>query len=84
MEEETGLRCALGDELPTLSHVDHRGRAKVVRYWVMRPLGGEPVPNDEVDVVRWLAPADAARRLTYAGDRVLLDALTSRLSFRGA
>ena len=41
VEEETGLRCALGDELPTISHVDHKGRHKVVRYWVMRPIGGE-------------------------------------------
>jgi 8-oxo-dGTP diphosphatase len=79
VEEETGLRCALADELPTISHVDHRQRLKVVRYWLMRPIGGEAAPNNEIDAVRWLSVAEAARMLTYPRDRVLLDALASRV-----
>ena len=31
VEEETGLRCTLGSELPHSSHVDHKGRLKIVR-----------------------------------------------------
>jgi 8-oxo-dGTP diphosphatase len=77
VEEETGLRCALGDELPTISHVDHKGRRKTVRYWVMRPLGVEAAPHNEVDAVRWLTVADAAQALTYERDRALLEALTA-------
>ena len=42
-----------------VSYRDHKGRAKVVRYWMMEPLDGEFVPHDEVDEMRWLAPADA-------------------------
>jgi 8-oxo-dGTP diphosphatase len=77
VEEETGLRCELGDELPTIAHVDHKGRRKVVRYWVMRAIGGEAAPHNEVDAVRWLTVAEAARTLTYPRDRQLLEALTT-------
>jgi 8-oxo-dGTP diphosphatase len=31
VEEETGLRCRLGSELPTTSYIDPKGRRKVVR-----------------------------------------------------
>ena len=75
VEEETGLRCALGDALPTISHIDHKGRLKVVRYWLMRPTGGKAGPRNEVDAVRWLPVAAAARLLTYERDRALLEAL---------
>ena len=80
VEEETGLRCALGDELPTISHVDHKGRLKVVRYWLMRPAGGKAAPQNEVDAVRWLPVAAAARLLTYRRDRALLEALAAGVS----
>src|ERR671915_2442306 len=64
VEEEIGLRCRLGPELPPTSYRDPKGRAKVVRYWMMEPLDGEFAPSHEVDEVRWLAVGDAARMLT--------------------
>ena len=39
VEEETGLRCELGRELPSTSYVDGKGRPKRVRYWLMHPDG---------------------------------------------
>jgi hypothetical protein len=33
------------------------------------------VPNDEVDVVRWIPVGEAATLLSYEGDRGLLDVL---------
>jgi 8-oxo-dGTP diphosphatase len=72
VEEETGLRCRLGAELSPTSYRDPKGRAKVVRYWLMEPLDGEFVPSDEVDELRWLSPADAAALLSYEHDRELL------------
>ena len=72
VEEETGLRCRLGDELSPTSYRDPKGRAKVVRYWRMEPLGGEFVPSDEVDELRWVSPADATELLSYDHDRALL------------
>jgi len=74
VEEEAGLRCALGPELPTTSHIDHKGRLKVVRYWVMHPIGGEAAPHNEVDAVRWVAVVQAYQALTYERDRTLLAA----------
>ncbi len=73
--EETGLRCTLGDELPSSSYVDRQGRPKLVRYWAMRPLDGRFDANDEVDEVRWLPLDDAASVLSYLDDRDLLSAL---------
>jgi 8-oxo-dGTP diphosphatase len=74
VREEIGARCALGDELPPVSYTVRAGR-KVVRYWLMDPLDGEFEANDEVDEVRWLAPADAERLLSYEHDRALARAL---------
>ena len=72
VREETGFECALGSELATVRYVDGRGRPKRVRYWFMTVAGGsETVPNDEVDELRWLRPADATTLLTYAHDQAL-------------
>jgi 8-oxo-dGTP pyrophosphatase MutT (NUDIX family) len=75
VEEEIGLRCRLGDELPPTSYRDNKGRAKVVRYWMMEPLDGDFTPSAEVDEMRWLAPTDADGLLSYAHDRELLSAV---------
>jgi 8-oxo-dGTP diphosphatase len=75
--EETGLRCRLGRELPTVSYVDRRGRQKSVRYWELAPLEGTFAPNHEVDEVRWLPLDEAARTLTYTRDRNLLENLAT-------
>jgi 8-oxo-dGTP diphosphatase len=74
VEEETAVRARLGRELPSVEY-EVRGRPKKVRYWAMEveeDLGFEP--NDEVDAVRWLAPADALELLSYERDRDLLRA----------
>jgi 8-oxo-dGTP diphosphatase len=75
VEEETGLRCELLDELPATEYVDARGRAKRVRYWRMHTVGGELVFRHEVDTADWLSVADARARLSYARDLPVLDAL---------
>ena len=77
VEEETGLRCTLGEELAGTSYVDSKGRPKVVRYWAMTVDDGSFAPNDEVDDVRWLPVADARGLLTYGHDRAVLDDLPS-------
>lgn len=76
VEEEIGLRCRLGHELPHAAYRDNKGRAKVVRYWLMEPLDGAFAPNDEVDQMRWVAATDAPGLLTYARDRELLREVT--------
>ena len=75
VEEETGLRCELGDELATTRYRDIRGRAKRVRYWLMKPIAGELAFRNEVDDGRWLSLEDARRLLSYARDVEVLHAL---------
>jgi 8-oxo-(d)GTP phosphatase len=77
VEEETGVRPALGRRLATLSYrVD--GRPKRVEYWAARPVSPERfIPGDEVDALAWLPPAQARERLSYPRDVGLLDGFTA-------
>ena len=72
VEEETGMRAELRDELASISYRDRKGRTKVVRYWLMRPLDGEFAPGSEVDELRWLDPDAAAELLSYEHDAALI------------
>jgi 8-oxo-dGTP pyrophosphatase MutT (NUDIX family) len=74
VEEETGLRCELGPELPSSAYRDQKGRPKVVRYWAMRPRGGVFRPHEEVDDVRWLRLPAAEKALSHDRDREILRA----------
>jgi 8-oxo-dGTP diphosphatase len=64
-------------ELPSTAHIDSKGRLKEVRDRLMRPVGGEAAPHNEVDAVRWVPLARAARLLTYRRDRDLPGSLPS-------
>jgi 8-oxo-dGTP diphosphatase len=72
VEEETGLRCELGTELSPARYRDARERPKLVRYWLMSARGGAFRSNDEVDALEWLPLAEAAERVDYEHDRLLL------------
>jgi 8-oxo-dGTP diphosphatase len=75
VEEETGLSCRLGPELPSTAYLDAKGRQKVVRYWAMHPLGGDFTPGAEVDEIRWIPLPDGVDQLTYERDRAVVNAL---------
>jgi len=72
VEEETGLHCALGPELPSTTYTDGKGRGKIVRYWIMEITGGVAEARNEVDAVRWEPIESAYDVLTYKQDRGLL------------
>lgn len=75
VQEETGLVCALGPELPTTSYL-HGDRPKSVRYWRLDVLEGALAPRPgEIDEARWVAVGEARRLLTYPHDLTVLDAL---------
>ena len=76
--EETGLDCELGNELPSVTYQDHKGRSKIVRYWTMTVRSGEFIVNDEVDVLEWVSTTEAGERLTYDHDVDVLSAFVSR------
>jgi 8-oxo-dGTP diphosphatase len=71
VKEETGYECELVRELDSVRYRDRKGRSKLVRYWLMAPRGGSFEPNDEVDELRWLTPAQADEILSYEHDRRL-------------
>ncbi len=73
VEEETGQHVTLGRRLsPSCYDVD--GRPKRVDYWVARAQDppAEFTPNHEVDELAWLSVPEAADRLTYERDVVVL------------
>ncbi|HEY7692036.1 MAG TPA: NUDIX hydrolase [Gaiellaceae bacterium] len=78
VEEETGLRCELVEELESSEYSDAAGRPKIARYWLMRPVGGTLRPSREVDDACWVSLAEAEEQLTYSRDvRVLRSAAGS-------
>lgn len=79
VEEETGLTCSLGVELPSTRYRDARGRSKVVRYWTMRPEHGEFTLHDEVDAISWLSAPEAGEKLSYERDLEVLGAVPAPL-----
>lgn len=74
VEEETGFRPRIEDDLGESAYLDQHGREKVVRYFVMTVAEGAFAANDEVDEVRWLGLGEARSTLTYDRDRTVLDA----------
>lgn len=84
VDEETGLRCRLGVELPPVHYPmgppgSGWGR-KQVRYWEMTVVSATPrEPDSEVDATAWLAAGDVEVRLTYERDRTVLASLLAVL-----
>ena len=75
VREETGLVCRLGREIVTVEYELDGTKIKRVTYWEMTLVEGDTfVANDEVDAIRWVAPAHAATTLTYEGDHDVLAA----------
>jgi 8-oxo-dGTP diphosphatase len=77
VREEAGVEPVVGRRLPQQEYRLGPDR-KTVDYWTMSPRDIAATtmfaPNDEVDQVRWVRPADAATWLTYDRDRQLLRA----------
>ena len=73
VEEETGLRCEIGEEVGRTHYLVLQG-PKEVRYYRMT-CDGEAVAQNEVDEVRWAPIGEARELLSHARDRKLLEAL---------
>jgi 8-oxo-dGTP pyrophosphatase MutT (NUDIX family) len=71
VEEETGLRCALGRPLGTTRY-RVEGRPKAVRWFAMEPEEGELRAGDGVDEARWVTLHEARELLTHRRDRELV------------
>jgi 8-oxo-(d)GTP phosphatase len=74
VREETGFEAELAEPLAELRY-QVAGRDKRVTFYTARAMGGAFRPNDEVDELRWLEPAEAAALLDYAGERAAVERL---------
>lgn len=69
--EETGYDIRLGKLIGKVTY-PVLDRTKVVYYWTAKVLGGQFVPNDEVDEIRWLPIEEACDLLSYQVDTEVL------------
>ncbi|MEK6322429.1 MAG: NUDIX hydrolase [Acidobacteriota bacterium] len=79
VREETGLECRIIRELAITRYryrTRNKGRLrpKAVHYFLMERIRGAlQGPVEEVDRAEWFELAEAARKLSYAQDKELLD-----------
>jgi 8-oxo-dGTP pyrophosphatase MutT (NUDIX family)/phosphohistidine phosphatase SixA len=80
--EETGFTGVPGVPLPSVRYVKD-GLPKRVKFWAMRPVAGEFVPNAEVDQLMWIPPREARAHLSPQRDRdVVVDLEPDQVSTR--
>ena len=80
--EETGLTAELVDELGDVTYRYERrgGRiGKTVRFYLFTYVSGSVEDHDhEIEEARWMPLEQAARELTYAGEREMVQRALSR------
>lgn len=87
VREETGVTAELAGPLGEVRYWYQReGRriAKRVEFFLLRYVSGSVDDHDhEVEVARWLALEDAARELTYEGEREMVTRALSQAGRAG-
>ena len=87
VREETGITVEVGQRLGDVSYVyrrDGRRIRKTVHYYLCRFVSGSTEDHDhEVDDVRWMPLAEARRRLSYPGERAMIERALSILAANG-
>jgi 8-oxo-dGTP pyrophosphatase MutT (NUDIX family) len=80
--EETGVTAELVAELGDVSYrYERHGRriAKTVRFYLFTYVSGDVADHDhEIEAARWIPLEQAARELTYAGERDMVQRALSR------
>lgn len=83
VREEAGVEATLREKLGDVRYFYQRsGRriAKVVSFYLLDYVGGEPEEHDhEVEEARWMPLGEAARALTYKGEREMASRALERL-----
>jgi len=72
VSEETGMVCETLERLSPATYWTRNDNHKKVKFWLMRRVSGEFVPNDEVDAAVWLDATRAMNLLTYVFDQAVL------------
>ena len=73
--EETGMTCEVVGFVGTTNYTHRKGKPKIVAYYLMSASEGEFAPNEEVDVLVWLALEHVRDHLTWDRDQELFDLL---------
>jgi 8-oxo-dGTP pyrophosphatase MutT (NUDIX family) len=80
--EETGVAAELVEELGDVRYrYERRGRrvVKIVRFYLFSYVSGSVDDHDhEIEEARWMPLEQAARDLTYAGEREMVERALSR------
>ena len=83
VREEAGVTATVREKLGDVRYFYQRGGrriAKVVSFYLLDYVAGEPEEHDhEVEVARWMALEEAARELTYKGERQMAARALERL-----
>jgi 8-oxo-dGTP pyrophosphatase MutT (NUDIX family) len=83
VREEAGVEADLVEKLGDVRYWYQRsGRriAKVVSFFLFDYRGGDPADHDaEIEEARWMPLADAARELSYKGEREMVERALARV-----
>jgi 8-oxo-dGTP pyrophosphatase MutT (NUDIX family) len=86
VREEAGVETELAGALGDVRYFYQRGGrriAKVVRFFLLEYRAGDPADHDhEVEEARWMDLEQAARELTYSGERQMVELAAERLRRR--
>ena len=87
VREETGINVAVRERLGQVDYTYRRGGRRIdktVHFYLCDFEAGDTADHDhEVDDARWMPLADARRRLTYPGERAMIERALSILAANG-
>jgi 8-oxo-dGTP pyrophosphatase MutT (NUDIX family) len=87
VREETGVTVRVRDRLGQVDYSYRRGGrriAKTVHFYLCEFQAGDTADHDhEVDDARWMPLREARRRLSYPGERAMIDRALSILAANG-
>ncbi len=87
VREETGITATVRDRLGQVDYSYRRGGRRVektVHFFLCEFEAGDPADHDhEVDDARWVPLREARERLTYPGEREMIDRALSILAANG-
>ena len=87
VREETGITATVRERLGQVDYTYRRGGrriAKTVHFYLCEFEAGDTADHDhEVEDARWMPLAEARRRLSYPGERAMIDRALSILAANG-
>ena len=84
VREETGLTVTARDELGVVEYWYRRGGRRIfksVRFYLCDYVSGDTADHDhEVDEALWMALSEARRRLSFPGEREMIERALAQLN----